>query len=59
MALLPISSQYFVRIWSKDSILNASLHQNPVLQQHIEPNFEVFERISNLSRETEIPVSYC
>ena len=57
MALLPISSQYFVRIWSKDSVLNASLHQNPLLQQHIEPNIEVFERISILSCETQIPVS--
>ena len=57
MALLPISSQYFVRIWSKDSVLNASTHQNPLLQQHIEPNIEVFERISNLSCETQIPVS--
>ena len=57
MALLPISNQYFARIWSKDSVLNASLHQNPLLQQHIEPNIEVFERINNLSCETQITVS--
>ena len=57
MALLPIYSQCFVRIWSKDLVLNASWHQNPLLQQNIEPNIEVFESISNLSCEIQIPVS--
>ena len=57
MAVQPISSQYFVCIWSKDSVFNASLHQNPILQQHIEPNIEMFERISNLRCETQISVS--
>ena len=33
------------------------MHQNPLLQQHIEPNIEVFDRISNLRCETQIPVS--
>ena len=56
MALLPISINILFAFGQKIRS-SASLHQNSLLQQHIEPNIEVLERISNLSCETQIPVS--